>query len=111
MAVLSGSGYGGSIWSGYQAWSAQEAANQPSMEYMSMPHTRSGTLHLRPKVNDTLLSNLREPILTMVEDTSPGIHDTLIAACDPPRYKGLGVEKWEEHGSCAENLVLALKEL
>ena len=49
--------------------------------------------------------------MTMLEDTSSGIHDTLIAACDPQRYKELGVEKWEEHGSCAENLVFALKEL
>jgi hypothetical protein len=48
-------------------------------------------------------------MLTVVEDTSPGIHDTLIAACDPQRYRELGVEKWEEHGSCAENLVMALK--
>lgn len=34
-----------------------------------------------------------------------------MAACDAPLYAALGVEKWEEHGSCAENLVLALKEL
>jgi hypothetical protein len=66
---------------------------------------------MRPKVNDTLVSNVREPILTVVEDTSGGVHDTLIAACDPARYKGLGVENWEQHGSCSENLVLALKEL
>ena len=58
-----------------------------------------------------MVSNLRAPIMTLLEDTSPGIHDTLIAACDPQRYKELGVEKWEEHGSCAENLVFALKEL
>ncbi|KAK3709722.1 hypothetical protein LTR37_010749 [Vermiconidia calcicola] len=110
LAALTGSGYSGSLYSGYQAWNAQHP-DQPAMEFMSMPHTRSGTLHLRPRVDDTLLSNLREPILTLVEDTSPGIHDTLIAACDPARYKGLGVEEWMEHGSCAENLVLALKEL
>lgn len=58
-----------------------------------------------------MVTNLREPILTVLEDSSPGIHDTLIAACDPQRYRELGVEKWGEHGSCAENLVLALKEL
>lgn len=81
------------------------------MEFMSMMHSRAATLHLRPKVNDTLVSNLREPILTLVEDTSQGVHDTLIAACDPARYRGLGVEDWQQHGSCAENLVLALKEL
>ena len=79
---------------GYQAWNAQNAANVAPMEFMSMTHCRAATLHLRPKVNDTLVSNLREPLLTLVEDTSPGIHDTLIAACDPARYKGLGVENW-----------------
>ena len=81
------------------------------MEFLSMPHSRAAMLHMRPKVNDTLVSNFREPMLTLVEDTSPGIHDTLIAACDPYRYKGLGIDDWEQHGSCAENLVLALKEL
>ena len=49
--------------------------------------------------------------MTLVEDTSASIHDTLIAACDPQRYKELDVDKWEEHGSCAENLVFALKEI
>lgn len=111
MAAITGSGYGGSLYAGYQAWNAKNAADAASMEFMSMPHSRAATLHLSPQVNDTLVSNVREPILTVVEDSSPGVHDTLIAACDPQRYKGLGVAKWEEHGSCAENLVLALKEL
>lgn len=99
------------MYAGYQAWNAKNAANTAPMEFMSMPHSRAATLHLTPKVNDTLVSNVREPILTLVEDTSGGVHDTLIAACDPQRYRGLNVENWEEHGSCAENLVLALKEL
>ncbi|GAB1738638.1 hypothetical protein NU219Hw_g3437t1 [Hortaea werneckii] len=111
MAALTGSGYGGSLYAGYQAYNATHAPDAPAMEYMSMPHTRAGTLHIRPKVNDTLYSNLREPMMVLVEDTSPGIHDTLMAACDPQRYQGLGVQNWEQHGSCAENLVLALKEL
>ncbi|RMZ07963.1 hypothetical protein D0862_04106 [Hortaea werneckii] len=111
MAALTGSGYGGSLYAGYQAYNATHAPDAPAMEYMSMPHTRSGTLHIRPKVNDTLYSNLREPMMVLIEDTSPGIHDTLMAACDPQRYQGLGVQNWEQHGSCAENLVLALKEL
>lgn len=81
------------------------------MEFLSMPHTHTSTLHLIPRPGDTLVSNLRAPLLTVVEDTSPGVHDTLIAACDPLRYKELGVEKWEEHGSCAENLVMALKDI
>ncbi|KAK5174260.1 uncharacterized protein LTR77_001340 [Saxophila tyrrhenica] len=110
MAALTGSGYSGSLYAGYQAYNSKQPF-QPAMEFMSMPHSRAATLHLRPRVDDTLVSNIREPIMTLVEDTSPGIHDTLIAACDPARYKGLGVENWEQHGSCAENLVLALKEL
>ncbi|KAK4545890.1 hypothetical protein LTR36_002454 [Oleoguttula mirabilis] len=110
-AAATGSGYGGALYAGYSAWNSTHAGDAPSMEFMSMPHSRAATLHMRPKVNDTLVSNLREPMLVLVEDTSPGIHDTLMAACDPQRYKGLGVDDWEHHGSCAENLVLALKEL
>lgn len=111
MSALTGSGYSGSLYAGYQAWNAKNAADAPNMEFMSMPHSRASTLHMVPRPGDTLVTNLREPILTVEEDTSPGVHDTLIAACDPQRYHELGVEKWEEHGSCAENLVLALKEL
>jgi len=81
------------------------------MEYLSLPHTRAASYKLVPDVNDELLTNLRNPIITLIEDTSPGAHDTLTAACDANLYTALGVEKPEEHGSCAENLVLALKEL
>lgn len=86
-------------------------ANQPPMEYLSLPHTRASTHRLVPEVDDTLLTNLRLPIMTLIEDTTPGAHDTLTAACDASQYAALGVDKPEEHGSCAENLVLALKEL
>lgn len=109
--ALTGSGYSGSLYAGYQAWNAQNAPNGPPMEYMSMPATHAQSLHLRPRVNDIFYSNLRQPMLTLVEDSSSGVHDTVISACDPFRYRQLGVENWEEHGSCAENLVLALKEL
>ncbi len=81
------------------------------MEYLSLPHTRASSYKLVPEVNDTLLTNLRNPIVTLVEDTTPGAHDTLTAACDANLYTALGVDKPAEHGSCAENLVLALKQL
>jgi uncharacterized protein YcgI (DUF1989 family) len=99
-----------SLYAGYSAWN-QMHGDKTQMEHLSMSHTRASTLHMIPRVNDVLVSNLREPMLTLIEDTSAGIHDTLIPACDPQRYKALNVENWEEHGSCAENLVLALKEL
>ena len=79
------------------------------MEYLSLPHTRASSHKLVPEVDDELLTNLRNPIVTLIEDTSPGGHDTLTAACDANQYASLGVDKPAEHGSCAENLVLALK--
>jgi len=81
------------------------------MEYLSLPHTRAASHKLVPEVDDELLTNLRNPIVTLIEDTSPGAHDTLTAACDANQYAALGVDKPAEHGSCAENLVLALKEI
>ncbi|KAF2435763.1 hypothetical protein EJ08DRAFT_288127 [Tothia fuscella] len=110
ISVATGSGYAGSLYAGYKAYATvSRDSSQPGMEFLSMPHTRASLSRLTPKVNDTLVSNLRAPMLTIVEDTSPGVHDTLVAACDPQRYRELGVEKWEEHGSCAENLVMALQ--
>jgi uncharacterized protein YcgI (DUF1989 family) len=47
--------------------------------------------------------------LTVTEDTSPGVHDTLIAACDVYRYRGLGVQG--HHDNCTENLHAALCKL
>ncbi|KAF2153831.1 hypothetical protein K461DRAFT_239195 [Myriangium duriaei CBS 260.36] len=110
ISALSGQGYTSSLYAGYSAWTGGREDAPPTMEFLSMAHTRAANYHLTPKLNDVLVSNLREPMLTVLEDTS-GVHDTLISACDPSRYRQLGVEKWSEHGSCAENLVLALKEL
>ena len=78
-------------------------------EFMSMEHTRPHIGHIMPKVGDHLYTNQRRPILTLLEDTSPGIHDTIIAACDRYRYKFLGVEGY--HDNCTDNLFAALAEL
>ena len=53
-------------------------------------------------MGDVLVTNKRRPILTLVEDTSPGVHDTCMSACDIYRYRGLGVEG--HHDSCTDNL-------
>lgn len=78
-------------------------------EYMSMQHSRAHHLHLIPRVGDVLRSNHRRPMLTLVEDTSGGVHDTVIAACDRYRYAFLGVEGY--HDNCSDNLWSALAEL
>ncbi|MGQ0675657.1 MAG: DUF1989 domain-containing protein [Rhodospirillales bacterium] len=78
-------------------------------EFMSMEHTRASLLRVRPRVGDRLYTNKRRPILTLLEDSSPGIHDTVIAACDRWRYMELGIKGF--HDSCTDNLAAALKEL
>jgi uncharacterized protein YcgI (DUF1989 family) len=77
-------------------------------EFMSMEHTRTHLLRLVPKVGDALVTNRRRPILTLVEDTSPGIHDTVLAACDRYRYEQLGCKEY--HDNCTDNLAAALAE-
>ncbi|KAH9868409.1 hypothetical protein J1614_007481 [Plenodomus biglobosus] len=111
--TIAGSGYASSVYAAYSAYASTHpsSSSQPPMEYLSLPHTRASSHKLVPEVTDLLLTNLRNPILTLIEDTSPGAHDTLTAACDANQYLALGVPKPSEHGSCAENLVLALKEL
>lgn len=79
-----------------------------AFDFVSMEHTRSGNLRLTPKTGGKLFSNRRKPIFTIVEDTSPGVHDTLVAACDAQRYRQLGVQGY--HASCADNLHIALED-
>ena len=78
-------------------------------EFMSMEHTRATLTKMCPEVGDALYSNRRRPVLTLLEDTSPGVHDTLIAACDDYRYGLLGCTEY--HDNCTDNLAAALYEL
>lgn len=75
-------------------------------EVMSMEHSRTAMLKIAPRVGDTLVTNRRRAILTLVADTSPGVHDTLIAACDTYRYRELGAGA--DHANCTNNLHAAL---
>jgi uncharacterized protein YcgI (DUF1989 family) len=78
-------------------------------EFMSMEHSRTAMLRISPAVGDVLVTNRRRPILALVEDTTPGVHDTLIAACDRYRYQQLGGR--EDHENCADNLASALRDI
>ena len=71
-------------------------------EFLSMEHMRAAIDRIRPKPGDKLMTNKRRPILTLVEDTSPGVHDTFIAAWAIYRYQGLGCTEY--HENCADNL-------
>jgi len=78
-------------------------------ERMSMEHTRVALGRLIPRVGDPLYSSDRRPLLTLVADTSPGIHDTLMASCDAARYRMLGHPGY--HDNCHDNFDAALREL
>lgn len=79
------------------------------VEFMSMEHTRATLERIRPKVGDHLFTNKRRPILTILEDTSPGVHDTLMAACDNERFGLLGCTVY--HDNCTDNLFAGMREI
>lgn len=76
-------------------------------EYLSTSHTRSALRRLFPRVGETFVTNRRRPVLTLVEDTSPGYHDALFAACNKERYEELGVSG---HPNCEDNFFHATDE-
>jgi uncharacterized protein YcgI (DUF1989 family) len=86
------------------AWNADDLA-----EHMSMEASRVWTQHLNPRVGDSFVTNRRRPILTLIEDSSPGVHDTVMAACDCERYKLLGVRGY--HRNCLDNMMEAMAAL
>ena len=86
------------------------AFNQADMdEFMSMEHSRTALGRIMAEVGDSMVTNHRRRMLTVVEDTSGGIHDTLLAACDRYRYELLGCEEY--HDNCTDNLAAALAEI
>ena len=78
-------------------------------EYVSTAHTRSCIDRLTPRVGEAFYSNRRRPMLRIVEDSSPGVHDLLLSACDQGRYDLLG--HTEPYRNCADNLYEALAAL
>jgi Domain of unknown function (DUF1989) len=74
-----------------------------------MEHSRVAIGHIIPEIGDALVTNRRRLILTLVEDTSGGIHDTLFAARDRWRYEMLGCSEY--HDNCTDNLWASLEKL
>lgn len=78
-------------------------------EFMSMEHLHATLGSIFPAQGDALVTNRRRPILMLEADTSPGRHDTVIAACDVHRYAQLGCREY--HENCTDNLHAALAQL
>jgi uncharacterized protein YcgI (DUF1989 family) len=52
---------------------------------------------------------VRRTLLTVTADTSPGVHETLMASCDAERYRLLAYQG--RHDSCRDNFEAALRDL
>jgi uncharacterized protein len=78
-------------------------------EHLSCEHTKPSIEKLFPRAGDSAYTTHRRPIVTLLQDHSPGQHDMQYAACDKWRYLELGAS--EDHASCQSNLHAALKTL
>jgi uncharacterized protein YcgI (DUF1989 family) len=75
-------------------------------EYLSVEHTRRMLWKLFPMQGDKLYSNRRNPMLLLEEDSAPGHHDMLLAACDRWLYQHYGCEPG--HRNCCDNFRAAV---
>jgi len=78
-------------------------------EYLDTPRTRLVTQRLFPVVGQQFVTNRYRPILTFLADSSPGVHDSLFAPCDPGLYEMIGGEA--SHPNCYDNFLSAAREL
>ena len=79
-------------------------AARPEEEYLSPAHTAAVNTSVLLKVGQSLYSNHRNPLLTIVRD-DVGKHDIVVPCCDAERYEySYGVTG---HRSCLENLFQA----
>jgi len=76
------------------------------LEYMSLEHCRVSLERVCPRKGDVMVTNRRRPILKILQDSAPGSHDTLLAACDRYRYELLGCKEY--HRNCTDNFWEAL---
>jgi hypothetical protein len=73
--------------------------------YLAPSHTIIHIQSLQPKVGDTLVSNRKYPVLSVVAD-DVGRHDMLYPACDKRRYEvHFGVT---DHRNCHDNFLEAM---
>ena len=71
-------------------------------EFLAPEYTKVSIMKTYPRVGDAAYTNHRRPVVTLVEDRSPGQHDMEFAACDEERYRQLGAKL--PHASCQDNL-------
>jgi uncharacterized protein len=70
--------------------------------WLSPGHTRDRCERLFPAVGEDFRDQRGDPILRLVADTSPGVHDMLFPACDPAMYAARGLAG---HLNCRDNFL------
>ncbi|KAK8217516.1 hypothetical protein M8818_001274 [Zalaria obscura] len=76
-------------------------------DFLSMVHCRTILLKVAISKGDKLYSTRRKPMLTVVDDTTKGVHDIIWSACDSERYRMQGYDG--HHDNCTDNMHQALK--
>lgn len=84
-------------------------ASHDLSEHLSMDHTRSVNSNIFVDLGTRLVSNHRRVMMTVVGDTTPGRHDTLLCPCNSAIYRELGAAA--DHRSCTGNLHDALDQV
>jgi uncharacterized protein YcgI (DUF1989 family) len=72
--------------------------------WLSVSHTRDRCERLFPQVGEEFRDQRGDPILTLISDSSPGIHDMLFPPCDPALYESRGMPG---HANCRDNFLQA----
>jgi uncharacterized protein YcgI (DUF1989 family) len=72
--------------------------------WLSVSHTRDRCERLFPEMGGQFCDQYGEPILELVADTSPGLHDTLFPPCDRWLYESRGLPG---HPNCRDNFLAA----
>lgn len=79
----------------------------PQLDWLSTSQTRDINEKLFPRVGEHFYSTQGVPLLTLIEDASPGPHDMLFPACNRWLYERAGLP---DHPNCQDNLVAAVKQ-
>ena len=75
--------------------------------WLSTSHTRDLTERVFPLVGQCFVDQHYDPVLTFLEDRSPGHHDALYPACNPQLFAREG---FPGHPNCADNCRDATRE-
>ncbi|QCI66052.1 DUF1989 domain-containing protein [Phreatobacter stygius] len=78
-----------------------------TLDWLSTSQTRDINESLFPAVGQSFYSDKGRPLLTLVEDGSPGPHDMLFPACNSALFERVGRPG---HPNCRDNLLLAMQE-